>query len=287
MVISVRKASKARKDNTNIDFRISNGVNVAILFTAGTNCDEETIRAFDIAQAKAERVHINALKKKKNLLREYQILCIPGGFTYGDYISAGKILANELQYILEDNLSEFIKQGKLILGICNGFQVLVKAGILPGFSKQSKAKPKQIVTLDTNDSNRFECRWIYLKVNPRSSCVFTKNIDKVVPLPVAHAEGKFVVDRRRTLQKLINNNQIVFTYVDENGRKANYPYNPNGSIADIAGICDSTGHIFGLMPHPERFSSIYHHPRWNSEDIKEPAGLKIFNNAVEYAKQNL
>jgi phosphoribosylformylglycinamidine synthase len=258
-------------------------IKVAALFTAGTNCDEETIHAFQLAGAKAERVHLNLLKKKKHILKDYHILVIPGGFTYGDYISAGKILANELQFILKDSVSEFIEQGKLIIGICNGFQVLVKAGILPGFSKYFT---KQTVTLDVNDSNRFECRWVYLKANEQSPCIFTKGID-ILPVPVAHAEGKFVVDSKKTLAKIKNQNQVVFTYTNDKGKKAGYPFNPNGSVEDIAGICDATGRIFGLMPHPERASSIYQHPNWSREKIKEAVGLKIFVNAVNYAKANL
>jgi phosphoribosylformylglycinamidine synthase len=258
-------------------------IKIAVLFTAGTNCDEETIHAFKLTGAKAERVHLNLLKKKKHLLRNYHILVIPGGFSYGDYISAGKILANELQFILEGSIREFIRQGKLILGICNGFQVLVKAGILPGFSQYFT---KQTVTLNTNDSNRFECRWVYLKANTKSPCIFTKGID-ILTIPVAHAEGKFETDRKKTLDQLTKQNQIVFTYIDEKGKKSGYPDNPNGSVENIAGICDITGCILGLMPHPERFSVVYQHPRWQSEDIKEPVGLKIFNNAVNYAKENL
>jgi phosphoribosylformylglycinamidine synthase len=287
-------------------------VKTAVLFTAGTNCDEETIQAFHSAGAKAERVHLNFLKKKKHLLKEYQILVIPGGFTYGDYISAGKILANELKYILEESVNEFINQGKLIIGICNGFQVLVKAGILPGLTKSlatealrtrrikdkisvnsvspwhSSFFSKQTVTLDTNDSNRFECRWIFLKPNPKSPCIFTRGMNKVISIPVAHAEGKFITDNNKTLQNIKENNQIVFTYCDENGKKAKYPYNPNGSVAEIAGICDASGRIFGLMPHPERASSIYQYPNWHTLKGKfEPDGLKVFVNAVNYAKENL
>lgn len=291
MACPFRNTNKIKKTSINNYFKISNRVKVAILFTAGTNCDEETIHAFERAGAKADRIHLNLLKKKKHLLKDYQILVIPGGFTYGDYISAGKILANELKYILDDSVNEFIKQGKLILGVCNGFQVLVKAGILPGFSNDKAKKSyfsKQTVTLDTNNSNRFECRWIYLKPNPKSSCIFTKGINKVISIPVAHAEGKFVVDNNKTLQKLMSNNQIVFTYCNENGAKAKYPYNPNGSVADIAGICDATGRIFGLMPHPERASSIYQYPDWHvRKDVYEPDGLKVFINAVNYVKENL
>jgi phosphoribosylformylglycinamidine synthase len=256
-------------------------VKVASLFTAGTNCDEETMLAFERAGAKADRLHLNRLKKNRHFLEKYQILAIPGGFTYGDYISAGKILANELQYILEDSIAEFIQAGKLIIGICNGFQVLAKAGILPGFSHT------QSVTLDVNDSNRFECRWVYLKANRQSPCIFTKDID-LMSVPVAHAEGKFVVDSQKTLDAIKKNNQDVFSYVNQKGGKAQYPDNPNGSIADIAGICDTTGRIFGLMPHPERASSIYQYPDWFvSKHMQEPIGLKVFKNAVTYAQANL
>ncbi|MCX8014426.1 MAG: phosphoribosylformylglycinamidine synthase subunit PurQ [candidate division WOR-3 bacterium] len=258
-------------------------VKVGVLFTAGTNCDEETIQAFELAGAKAERILLSIFKKRKHLINNYHILCIPGGFTYGDYISAGKILANELKFILQEYLMKFINDGKLILGICNGFQVLVKAGILPGIPKYFT---KQTVTLDVNDSNRFECRWIYLKANNQSPCIFTKEIEDVFMLPVAHAEGKFVVDSKKTLNTIKENNLITLTYVDEKGKKAGYPYNPNGSIENIAGICDITGRIFGLMPHPERFVSIYQHPAWHREKIN-PIGLKIFNNAIKYAQENL
>lgn len=265
-------------------------VKVAILFTAGTNCDEETIYAFKLAGAFAENVHINILKKKKHLLNQYQILVIPGGFTYGDYISAGKILANELKYIICDAINEFIRQDKLILGICNGFQVLAKAGILPGFSNDRPKKSyfsKQTITLTTNDSNRFECRWIYLKPNPKSPCVFTKGMSDIALIPVAHAEGKVIFDKKETLSKLIKNEQIVFTYTDKSGKKAGYPYNPNGSIADIAGICDASGRILGMMPHPERACRIYQYPNWHIlPKNKEPDGLKIFVNAVNYVKAN-
>ncbi|MEO0091929.1 MAG: phosphoribosylformylglycinamidine synthase I [candidate division WOR-3 bacterium] len=259
-------------------------VKVAVLFTAGTNCDAETIYAFELAGAKAERILLSIFKRNKHLINNYHILCIPGGFTYGDYISAGKILANELQFIFKDYLEKFINDGKLILGICNGFQVLVKAGMLPGFPHYFA---KQTVTLDVNDSNRFECRWIYLKANPQSACIFTKGIEEVFMLPVAHAEGKFVVDNKTTLKKIKENNLITLTYVDENGNKAGYPFNPNGSIENIAGICDITGRIFGLMPHPERFVSIYQHPSWHRQKVKNPIGLKIFHNAVNYVQENL
>jgi phosphoribosylformylglycinamidine synthase len=255
-------------------------VKVGVLFTAGTNCDEETIIAFQYAGARADRLYLNELKKKPERLLSYEILCIPGGFSYGDYIGAGKILANFLKSLLKDVLIEFFNQRKLILGICNGFQVLVKTGLLPEFSFT------QTVTLTTNDSNRFECRWVYLKVNPQTPCIFTQGLD-FIALPIAHAEGKFTVDRKETLDKILKRNQMVLVYTDKDGEPSGYPDNPNGSIYNIAGICDPTGRVFGLMPHPERASFLYQYPLFLRPCNNEPEGLRIFKNAVKYAEENL
>lgn len=245
-------------------------VKVLIIFSSGTNCDEETEFAFQKAGAKVSKFHINYLKRNKKLLKEFHILCLPGGFTYGDYISAGKILANELKYHFQEEIKSFIKEGKLIIGICNGFQILCKAGLLPGFDDYF-SPPK--VTLTFNDSQKFECRWVSLKVNYNSPTPFIKDLDEVIELPIAHAEGKFFTDDKEVLKILKENSQIALTYID----------NPNGSLEDIAGICDRTGRIFGLMPHPERFIFPLHHPlRKNRMD-----GLKFFINGVEYAKREL
>ena len=252
-------------------------IKALIVRAAGTNCDLETVYAFKLAGADAERVYIDEVKDK-NLLN-YKILVFPGGFTYGDDISAGKILANEIKYKLKDKILKFIEKGNLILGICNGFQVLVKAGILPGFDGYFT---EQTVSLVTNDSERFEDRWVDLKVYPERS-VFTKGIDKIISLPVAHAEGKFVVKNKGILKKI--EKQIVFQYVDEKGRPNGYPYNPNGSIMNIAGISDRTGRILGLMPHPERHISYLQHPLHTRKKLDEEGdGFKIFQNAVNYFK---
>jgi phosphoribosylformylglycinamidine synthase I len=248
---------------------------VLIVRTAGTNCDVETAYAFEKAGARAERVFIDEIKKK-NIL-DYQIIALPGGFTYGDDVAAGKILANEIKYKLRDNFMEFIEKKNLIIGICNGFQVLVKCGILPCFENYFE---KQSVSLVANDSERFEDRWIYLKVSANRS-VFTKGMGSIITLPVAHAEGKFVVkddNVLKAIQKL-----IVFQYVDKNGESSDYPVNPNGSVLDIAGITDPTGRILGLMPHPERNISHFQHPLHTREKVnKHGDGLQIFRNAVEY-----
>jgi len=259
-------------------------VRVLILRTAGTNCDYETRFAFDTVGATTDLEHINRLVRGEVKLEDFHILAIPGGFTYGDDIGAGKILANELKYKLKEEIEGFVGTGKLVIGICNGFQVLVKAGFLPGLD----GKREQVVTLSSNDSNKFEDRWVYLKTNRKSKCVYTKGLDPIVYLPVAHAEGKFVPMGSGTLRKLKQNRQVVFTYVDADGQPADYPANPNGSVEGIAGICDPTGRIFGLMPHPERHSLPAQHPRWTREGLKEEGdGLAIFRNAVEFAYQHL
>ncbi len=273
---------------------------VIVLRAAGTNCDVETKIAFECSGADAEFVHINQLARKEWSLKEFQILAIPGGFTYGDDIASGKILANELKFRLRDGIEEFVNEEKLVIGICNGFQVLVKAGILPGLHKGEIE-----VTLTFNDSGKFEDRWVYLKkgqgsrvkghlgaehpdikhLGTRQGCVWTENLPEIVYLPVAHGEGKFVPKDKKILNKLKENGQIVFQYVDEKGAFKGYPYNPNGSVENIAGICDTTGRVLGLMPHPERHILGTQHPRWTREGLKkEGDGLQIFRNGVEYIK---
>jgi phosphoribosylformylglycinamidine synthase len=227
-------------------------------------------------------VHINRLISQDKNLDDYQILAIPGGFTYGDDIAAGKILANELRYNFADVLRKFIACGKLIIGICNGFQVLVKSGLLPG-----NENFRQTASLIINDSGKFEDRWVYLK-KFKNKCVWTKNLPEIIYLPVAHGEGKFVTQDKKTLDRLRKNNQVVFQYCDGKGRTAGYPYNPNGSVDDIASICDETGRVLGLMPHPERHIDFSQHPHWTEmRNKKQGDGLEIIRNGVGYAKKNL
>lgn len=226
----------------------------------------ETKYAFELVGSKAELVHINQLVNHTIYLQDYDILVIPGGFTYGDDISAGKILANEIKFRLGEQIDRFVESQKLVLGICNGFQILVKLGLLP-LGKIGE----QVVTLTNNTSGVFQCEWVRLKVED-SPCVFTQGMDEL-DLPIAHAEGRFVA-QEEVIKKLFAKNQVVMRYKD---------YNPNGSISDIAGICDPTGRIFGLMPHPERFIFNTQHPKWTKQKV-EPHGLLIFNNAVKYTK---
>jgi len=265
-------------------------VKVIVLRTAGTNCNEETAFAFKSFGAQVDEVHINKLFKGEVCLKDYHILAIPGGFSYGDDIESGRILANELRLKLGADLRQFIGDGKLIIGICNGFQVLVKSGILLGSSDKKEEEDcgsAQGATLTNNDSGKFEDRWSYLKVEGES--VWTEGLGDVVYYPVAHAEGKFVPCDEYALTQLKVNGQVAFRYCSSQGEKAKYPANPNGSIEDIAGITDSTGHILGLMPHPERHFLFTQHPYWTrlSNNGRYGQGAKIFENGVNYVKKNL
>ncbi|MBP9854762.1 MAG: phosphoribosylformylglycinamidine synthase I [Candidatus Omnitrophica bacterium] len=260
---------------------------VIILRTAGTNCDQETAFAFSHFGAQADFVHIEQLYKRQVHLSDYHILAVPGGFTYGDDIESGRILGNELRFHLGNDLAEFIQKGKLIIGICNGFQVLVKAGILPGPTENiAKRAYDQTATLTNNDSGKFEDRWIHLKVESHS--VWTQGLGEVIYLPVAHAEGKFIVPVELT-KKFEENKQIAFRYCSFEGNTPAYPENPNGSISDIAGITDKTGRILGLMPHPERHFFFTQHPFWTRlpTNGKYGQGAKIFENGIQYVREHL
>jgi phosphoribosylformylglycinamidine synthase len=286
-------------------------VRAVVLRAAGINCDLETEYALQLAGAKAERVHINRLIEDKGALDQYQIIVFPGGFSYGDDVAAGKILANQVIHHLYEPIQKFIDDGKLAIGICNGFQVLVKAGILPGFEEriatedtekfkiflategtETKEKNKQSkinsqpVTITYNDSGKFEDRWVYLA--PQTDrCVFIER-GRQIYLPVAHGEGKVVTRNAKTLEKLKSEGYVAFKYVDENGREGDYPVNPNGSVDSIAGLTDTTGRILGLMPHPERYVRPTQHPHWSRlKDRRDGDGMTIFNNAVKYIQQNL
>ncbi len=251
-------------------------VNVLVLRGPGTNCDQETAYAFQQAGAVASLCHINQLIRRERRLADYQILVIPGGFTYGDDIAAGRVLANELKIKQGEDIRQLVDSGGLILGICNGFQVMAKAGILPDIRDQA-APP---LTLATNDSAKFECRWVHLLVQKKSPCIFTRDVDSLY-LPVAHGEGKVVTDVRGLRE--IN---AVLYYTDESGNaQAGYPHNPNGSMNNIAGVCDPTGRIFALMPHPERHIQFTQHPQWTRKKARDFGdGFSIFRNAVEFVK---
>lgn len=239
-----------------------------ILRAPGTNCDYETAHAFERAGAIARRVHVRALAEKPSLTDDFQILCIPGGFSYGDDIASGRIFALELKLRLGDTLLKFRDKGGLMLGICNGFQVLLQTGLL--LDGQA--------TLAHNDSGRFVDRWVHLQATP-GKCVFLQGIDRC-ELPVAHAEGRFVAQSPGELAALEAAGQLVLRYTaDASGASTN----PNGAMGDVAGVCDTTGRVFGLMPHPERFIDATQHPSWSGrlDPTAAGAGLTIFTNAVK------
>lgn len=258
---------------------------VLILRAPGTNCDVETAYAFERAGGLAERLHVNQLLATPHQLSQFQILCLPGGFSYGDDIAAGRILGNQIRHHLHGRLEEFQAAGKLILGICNGFQVLIKSGVLLPLD-QDFAPP---ATLAWNASGKFEDRWVPLYTAGAKS-VFFAGIEKMY-LPVAHAEGKFVPRNRQVLADLERAGQLVLRYGSGPAGNAElsmaarvaYPDNPNGSLGDVAGVCDATGRVCGLMPHPERHIDPTHHPRYHRESLAAVGdGLRVFQNAVGY-----
>lgn len=259
-----------------------------VLSGNGLNCEQETAHANRIVGFAVDIVHISALMEGTKSIHDYDFLNLPGGFLDGDDLGAGKAQAVKWRYQpmkdstkrFIDDLLTFVSDEKLIIGICNGFQLLTKTGLLPGFKNNHQ---QQTVTLTVNDSGRFEDRWVYVKSNSLSSCIFTKDVDKIY-LPVRHGEGKLVVGADVTASELIDNGHVVMQYCDEHGKIAEeFPANPNGSVMSIAGLCDSSGRVFGLMPHPEAFVHYTQHPRWTREALpEEGGGLKIFRNAYEY-----
>jgi phosphoribosylformylglycinamidine synthase len=244
-----------------------------ILRTAGTNCDVELAHAFELAGAQARRVHLNQLIDQPDLLDGYDLLGLPGGFSYGDDIAAGRILGNRLRHRLYGPLRKFVLDGKPVIGICNGFQVLLKSGLLGDFNPADAVDPPaQKTTLTDNTNPRFVDRWVGLRSDPASQCIWTRDLGEF-DLPIAHGEGRFVAEAT-VLDQLEANGQVALRYTD----------NPNGSDRDIAGLCDPSGLVLGLMPHPERFVHRTHHPQWTRRDIAEPTpGLRFFINAVQYA----
>ena len=275
-------------------------VRALVLTGYGLNCDYETDFSLKLAGADSERVHINELipyekSDARVTLDNYHILVLGGGFSWADDHGAGVIMAAKLRYNIGDQIEEFIREGKLIIGICNGFQALVNLGLLPGFDGDYHSRK---VALTYNDSGNFVDRWVTLRAQEDSVCIFTKGIF-TLELPVRHGEGKFYAEGE-TIDRLVEKNQVALRYADEEGQPAQgkWPFNPNGSLYDIAGVCDSTGRIFGIMPHPEAYNHYTNHPDWTRKreelarmgkeiEEEEGEGITIFRNAVEYIRENL
>ncbi len=260
---------------------------VCVLRAPGTNCDLETGYAFELAAAQVDNVHLFELAKQPERLKNYQILCIPGGFSYGDDIGAGVIFAGQIRRQLDEMLHEFLSRDTLTLGICNGFQVLMKAGILPGSKEQNvtQVDEKREVTLTWNDNGKYTARWVQL-VCDNSQSQFLKGID-TIELPIAHAEGKICVSDQSLPAQWRESGQIGMRYCNESGDACDDilpdSFNPNGSVANIAGLSDPTGRVLGLMPHPERFIKATQHPQWTRHNLTgQGDGLKIFKNATRY-----
>ena len=276
---------------------------VAVLFGFGINCDHETAAVFNIVGGDSKRIHLNTFISGGEDLDDYDILAVPGGFSFGDHLGSGRLMGNRMRFALREKLQNFIEAGKPIIGICNGFQVLVKTGLLPG-PENNIPDFIQRASLTLNDSGRYEDRWVTLEFNPNSNCIWTKGIGRI-DCPVRHGEGKFVMPDKESLDDLENNNQITVRYVDPktpiNEEKTDkilkFPLSPNGSMKNIAGICDSTGLVFGLMPHPEAIYAKWLHPDQSrgtapGSIIDNPAndwegeGLQIFRNAIDYVRAN-
>jgi phosphoribosylformylglycinamidine synthase len=250
---------------------------VLILHATGTNRDREAAWAVEAAGGRPAIVHVNELRAHPARLHDAAMLVLPGGFSYGDALGAGRLLATDMRWLFQDELAHFVASGKPVLGICNGFQALVKSGWLPGPPREGGQ-----VTLTRNASNRFECRWVWLEPDLESPCVFTRGLDARICCPVAHGEGRFVPRDDAVLERLRAGRQIALTYVTAAGGLASYPDNPNGSAAAIAGICNAAGNVLGLMPHPEDHIVPQQHPRWTRAEAGG-LGLALFVQGVRYA----
>ena len=261
-------------------------VSVLILTGYGINCDVETAWAFEMAGAeRIERVHVNRVINGEVNIDDFQILVFPGGFSFGDHIASGRVLGLKIKKEMGEKLKNFILQDKLVIGICNGFQTLVKMGVLPGSEKDVFGK--QTATLTHNDSAKYEDRWVKIKANPNNKSPFLEGIG-TFDVAVRHGEGKFLA-KQHNLKVIKENNLTAFQYVDENNEPTQkYPENPNGSDFAIAGITNAKGNVLGMMPHPEVFINGTQHPTWTrAEKMPDPLGLKIFSNAVKYVREKL
>jgi phosphoribosylformylglycinamidine synthase len=265
--------------------------NALVLLAHGTNRDQDVAEALTLCGAEPEIVPLNSLHAGKKHWSDFQMLILPGGFSYADALGAGKLLAIDMQTYFTGEIQQFVLAGKPVIGICNGFQALVKAGILPGESGKKESSDLRTensygrTTLTFNAQGHFECRWISMR--PVSEkCIWTKGQSALVDCPIAHGEGNFQVSDQSILSSLASRDQIALVYVHPDNHPANgeYPANPNGSMRDIAGICNAQGNVLGLMPHPENHIHAWQHPQWRRE-VERNSGLSIFRNGVKYAEE--
>ena len=256
-----------------------------ILQAHGSNRDLDVMDALSLAGADAICVPLNELRINKTLLSDFQLLVVPGGFSYADALGAGKLLALDLASYFEEEIAAFVDSGKPVIGICNGFQALVKSGILPGEKKDERRKKDQSATLTFNKQGHFECRWVNL-APVSQTCIWTKDLEDTITCPIAHGEGNFQTTDLFPLSSFIEQDQVALTYINPDGSPANgdYPINPNGSMLDIAGICNAQGNVLGLMPHPENHIYAWQHPRHTRGETGK-SGLALFENGVKYAAQ--
>lgn len=262
-------------------------IKICVMRVGGTNRDGEVANCLEDLGVSVEVLHLNDILRRRNL-GTYNGLVFPGGFAYGDYVRAGAIWAKRILAFLKDDVRRFAESRKPILGICNGFQVLVEMGLLPGFNFLSEQAQ---CALSSNKSGRFECRWVNLRKNEKSNCVFTKDVPEIVRLPIAHGEGRFITANDEILKRALDSNQVVFQYATQEGKQAHgaYPDNPNGSTADIAGLCDPNGTILGLMPHPEDAYWGYQLPDWTFSRVPEAhgPGYSLLKGMTDYIEQSM
>ena len=266
-------------------------VRVCVIRIEGTNCEDEMAEAFRMVGAQAEEVHLKQLSKQVSAdlcrdLEDYDVLAFPGGFSAGDYVRAGAIFGARIKSSIGSEVKRFVESGKPVLGVCNGFQILVEMGLLPAIDEVMSEQPT--AALYNNDSGRFECRPTVLRNDNRGKCIFTSDVPEkaLLTIPSAHAEGKLMSMDPDFVQKLEDNDQIVFRYVCPDGSDAEYPWNPNGSPSDIAGICNPAGNVMGMMPHPERVMTRFTHPDWTRGYASEEGdGRAIFESVIKYLEK--